>query len=234
VFALLEQGGFAEYVTVPERLLAPKPANLSYEQAAAVPMAAVTALLALRDVGRAVPGRKVLVNGASGGVGTFAVQLARALGTHPDAVCSAPNADLVGSLGAGDVIDYTTQDFTRSGRRYDVLLDIAGGHQVLACRRVLAPGGTLVLIGGPAGRWLQPVGHVFGALALGLLVSQRVALADTVSCQTKQSLLTTLARYLEDGQVAPVINRTYPFGDLREAVDYCEHGHVPGKVVVAV
>jgi NADPH:quinone reductase-like Zn-dependent oxidoreductase len=234
VFALLEQGGFAEYVTVPERLLAPKPANLSYEQAAAVPMAAVTALLALRDVGRAVPGRKVLVNGASGGVGTFAVQLARALGTHPDAVCSAPNADLVGSLGAGDVIDYTTQDFTRSGRRYDVLLDIAGGHQVLACRRVLAPGGTLVLIGGPAGRWLQPVGHAFGALALGLLVSQRVALADTVSCRTKQSLLTTLARYLEDGQVAPVINRTYPFGDLREAVDYCEHGHVPGKVVVAV
>lgn len=234
VFALLEQGGFAEYVTVPERLLAPKPANLSYEQAAAVPMAAVTALLALRDVGRAVPGRKVLVNGASGGVGTFAVQLARALGTHPDAVCSAPNADLVRSLGAGDVIDYTTQDFTRSGRRYDVLLDIAGGHQVLACRRVLAPGGTLVLIGGPAGRWLQPAGHAFGALALGLLVPRRVALADTVSCRTKQSLLTTLTRYLEDGQVAPVINRTYPFGDLREAVDYCEHGHVPGKVVVAV
>lgn len=234
VFALLEQGGFAEYVTVPERLLAPKPANLSYEQAAAVPMAAVTALLALRDVGRAVPGRKVLVNGSSGGVGTFAVQLARALGTHPDAVCSAPNADLVRSLGAGDVIDYTTQDFTRSGRRYDVLLDIAGGHQVLACRRVLAPGGTLVLIGGPAGRWLQPAGHAFGALALGLLVPRRVALADTVSCRTKQSLLTTLTRYLEDGQVAPVINRTYPFGDLREAVDYCEHGHVPGKVVVAV
>src|SRR5690242_7826698 len=184
VFALLEQGGFAEYVTVPERLLAPKPANLSYEQAAAVPMAAVTALLALRDVGRAVPGRKVLVNGASGGVGTFAVQLARALGTHPDAVCSAPNADLVRSLGAGDV-----------------LLDIAGGHQVFACRRVLAPGGTLVLIGGPAGRWLQPAGHAFGALALGLLVPQRVALADTVSCRTKQSLLTTLTRYLEDGRV---------------------------------
>src|SRR6201995_1979473 len=151
VFALLEQGGFAEYVSVPERLLARKPGNLSYEQAAAVPMAATTALLGLRDVARIEPGQKVLVNGASGGVGTFAVQVGRALGARADAVCSLAHAALARSIGADDVIDYTSQDFTRSGRRYDVLLDIAGSRPVSACRRVLAPRGTLVLIGGGAG-----------------------------------------------------------------------------------
>src|SRR6516164_8428281 len=155
VFALLEHGGFAEYVSVPERLLARKPGNLSHEQAAAVPMAAVTALLGLRDVGRIEHGQRVLVNGASGGVGTFAVQITRALGARADAVCSSPNADLVRSIGADDVIDYTTQDFTRTGRRYDAVLDIAGSRPAFACRRALAPRGTLVLVGGPAGRWLQ-------------------------------------------------------------------------------
>src|SRR6201995_1222651 len=163
VFALLEQGGFAEYVSVPERLLARKPANLSYEQAAAVPMAATTALLGLGGVARMEPGQKVLVNGASGGVGTFAVQIARALGARADAVCSLPNADLARSIGADDVIDYTSQDFTRSGRRCPVLLHIRGTRRVFACLRVLAPRGTLVLIGGPAGRWLQPAGHMFSA-----------------------------------------------------------------------
>jgi NADPH:quinone reductase-like Zn-dependent oxidoreductase len=140
VFALLEQGGFAEYVSVPERLLARKPGNLSYEQAAAVPMAATTALLGLRDVARIEPGQKVLVNGASGGVGTFAVQIAQALGARADAVCSLPNADLARSIGADDVVDYASQDFTRSGRRYDVLLDIAGSRPVFACRRSSAGG----------------------------------------------------------------------------------------------
>jgi NADPH:quinone reductase-like Zn-dependent oxidoreductase len=234
VFALLEQGGgFAEYVSVPERLLARKPANLSYEQAAAVPMAAVTALLGLRDVGRIEPGQQVLINGASGGVGTFAVQIARALGARTDAVCSAPNADLVRSIGAEHVIDYAKEDFTRTGRRYDVLLDIAGGHPVSACRRVLAPQGTLVLIGGPAGRWLQPAGHVFASLAVGPLVPQRIALADTASSPAKKQILTTLATLIEDGTVTPVISRTYPFHDIAKAVRYQEQGHVPGKVVVS-
>jgi len=234
VVALLEQGGFAEYVTVPERLLARKPRNLSYEQAAAVPMAAVTALLGLRDVGHLEPGQKVLVNGASGGVGTFAVQIARALGASADAVCRGPNTDLVRSIGAEDVIDYAGEDFTRSGRRYDVLLDVAGGHPVLACRRALAPRGTLVLVGGPAGRWLQPAGHVFAALAMGPLVPQRVALADTVSCPAKKQLLTALTTLIEDGTVTPVIGRRYPFDDIRQAVRDQERGHVPGKVVVTV
>src|ERR1700749_4999981 len=147
VFALLEQGGgFAEYVSVPERLLARKPGNLSYEQAAAVPMAATTALLGLRDVARIEPGQKVLVNGASGGVGTFAVQIARALGARADAVCSLPNADLARAIGADDHMDYSRRDFAGSGRHYDVLLDIPGSRPVFACRRVLTPGGTLVLI----------------------------------------------------------------------------------------
>jgi NADPH:quinone reductase-like Zn-dependent oxidoreductase len=164
VFALLEHGGgFAEYASVPERLLVRKPENLSYEQAAVIPMAALTALLAVREVGRIKPGQKVLVNGASGGVGTFAVQIAKALGASVDAVCSSRNADLVKSIGADSVIDYTTEDFTRHGRQYDLLLDIAGGHSAFACRRVLAPGGTLVLVGGPAWRWLQPAGHVLRA-----------------------------------------------------------------------
>jgi NADPH:quinone reductase-like Zn-dependent oxidoreductase len=234
VFALLKQGGFAEYVCVPECLLARKPANLSYEQAAAVPMAAVTALLAVRDVGRVQPGQKVLVNGASGGVGTFAVQIARALGASADAVCSSPNADLVRSIGAEDVLDYARQDFTRSGRRYDVLLDIAGTRPALACRRVLTPRGALVLVGGPAGRWLQPAGHVFSALALAPLVSQRMALADTVSCPAKKQILTTLTGLIEDGQVTPVISRGYPFHDIPEAVRYSEQGHVPGKIGVTM
>ena len=234
VFALLEQGGFAEYVSVPERLLARKPGNLSYEQAAAVPMAATTALLGLRDVARIEPGQKVLVNGASGGVGTFAVQIARALGARADAVCSLPNADLARSIGADDVIDYTSQDFTRSGRRYDVLLDIAGSRPVFACRRVLAPRGTLVLIGGPAGRWLQPAGHMFSALAMAPLVSQRIAMADTVSCTTKKQILMMLTTLIEDGKVTPVISRRYPLHDIREAVRYQEQGHAAGKVVVSI
>ena len=234
VFALLEQGGFAEYVSVPERLLARKPGNLSYEQAAAVPIAATTALLGLRDVARIEPGQKVLVNGASGGVGTFAVQIARALGARADAVCSLANADLARSTGADDVIDYTSQDFTRSGRRYDVLLDIAGSRPVFACRRVLAPRGTLVLIGGPAGRWLQPAGHMFSALAMAPLVSQRIAMADTVSCTAKKQILMTLTTLIEDGKVTPVISRRYPLHDIREAVRYQEQGHAAGKVVVTI
>jgi NADPH:quinone reductase-like Zn-dependent oxidoreductase len=234
VFALLEQGGFAEYVSVPERMLARKPGNLSYEQAAAVPMAATTALLGLRDVARIEPGQKVLVNGASGGVGTFAVQIARALGARVDAVCSLPNADLARSIGADDVIDYTSQDFTRSGRRYDVLLDIAGSRPVFACRRVLAPRGTLVLIGGPAGRWLQPAGHMFSALAMAPLVSQRIAMADTVSCTAKKQILMALTTLIEDGKVTPVISRRYPLDDLQEAVRYQEQGHAAGKVVVTI
>jgi NADPH:quinone reductase-like Zn-dependent oxidoreductase len=233
VYALVSDGGFAEYACVRADLLAHKPANLSYEQAAAVPMAAVTALVALRDSGRLKPGQAVLINGASGGVGTFAVQIARALGATVTGVCSARNADLVRSLGADSVIDYTSEDFTRKGRRYDLILDIAGGHSALACRRALTPKGTLVIVGGPPGRWVQPAGHAFGMFAQGAFVSQRVTMAMAVSAEKKR-LLETLTGLIEAGHVTPVIDRSYPFDDIRAAVEYQLQGHVPGKVVVTI
>jgi NADPH:quinone reductase-like Zn-dependent oxidoreductase len=233
VFALLEQGGFAEYVTVPESLLAPKPKNLSYEQAAAVPMAAVTALLGLRDAGRLQPGQKVLVNGASGGVGTFAVQIARALGAKVAGVCGPRSVDLVASMGADEVIDYSTEDFTRTGQRYDLVLDVAGTRSAAACRRVLTPRGTLVAVGGPAGRWLQPAGHVFATLAVAPLASQTMVMADTTRCTGKKQNLVTLTQLIEDGKITPAIDRCYPFEQIPAAVRYQEQGHARGKVVIA-
>ncbi|MEA5365297.1 NAD(P)-dependent alcohol dehydrogenase [Amycolatopsis sp., V23-08] len=228
VYALLPHGAYAEYVSVPEALLAPKPANLSHAQAAAMPMAAVTALVSLRGV---KSGQKVLVNGASGGVGTFAVQLAKALGAQVDAVCSTANVELARSLGATEVTDYRTDDFTRTGRTYDVLVDIAGSRLLPACRRLLDRTGRFVAVGGPAGRWVQPAGHVFAALAAGPLARRRVVLADTVGCDKKAALV-ELAGYAESGAVTPVIDRTYPFDDLREAIAYQEAGHAKGKVVI--
>ena len=234
VFALVSHGCYAEYVTVPETLLARMPGRLSFEQAAAVPMAALTALTALRDAGRVAAGQQVLVNGASGGVGTFAVQLARAFGARADAVCRAARADLVRSIGADEVIDRGTADFTRGKKRYDLLLDIGGGRQVPACRRVLARRGTLVLVGGPAGRWLQPMGHMFGAMAMGALVPQRIALAQTVIGPDRQEDLRTLAKLLEDGQVTPVIGARYAFARLPQAITDQEGGGVPGKAVITL
>jgi NADPH:quinone reductase-like Zn-dependent oxidoreductase len=234
VYALLTGGGFAEYVSVKQDLLAPKPTNLSYEQAAAVPMAAVTALLGLQDVGRLMPGQRVLVNGASGGVGTYAVQIAVALGATVTGVCSAKNSGLVRSLGADEVIDYRTADFTRHDKRHDLMLDIAGGRPAAACRRVLTAKGTLVLVGGPAGRWLQPVGHMFGTLAAAPFVSPRIALADTGRCGTKKEHLQTLTGLIEDGKVTPVIDRRYPFAEISAAVECSMAGHAAGKVVVPI
>jgi NADPH:quinone reductase-like Zn-dependent oxidoreductase len=235
VFALLDQGGFAEYVCVKADRLAPKPRNLSFEQAAAVPLAAITALYALRDQGRIRPGHKVLVNGASGGVGTFAVQIAKAFGAQVTGVCSGRNVDLVRSIGADEVIDYTAADFTRNGQRYDLLLDIAGNHSASACRRVLTPKGTYVVVGGQAGRWLQPAGHAFAALALSPFVAQRMVMADMSGyTESAPSLLITLTELIEDGKITPVIDCGYPFADIPAAIAYQEEGHAPGKVVITV
>jgi NADPH:quinone reductase-like Zn-dependent oxidoreductase len=234
VFALVEQGGFAEYVCVAEGRLAPKPGNLSFEQAAAVPLAAVTALYGLRDQGRIQAGQHVLVKGASGGVGTFAVQLAKALGAKVTGVCSTRNVDLVRSIGADEVIDYTTQDFTRYGQRCDLLLDIAGSRSALACRRVLTPDGTYVVVGGRAGRWLQPAGHVFAALSLSPFASQRMVMADVYASTDHERSLVTLTELIEDGRIVPVIDRGYSFEDIPAAVAYQEEGHSRGKVVVTV
>jgi NADPH:quinone reductase-like Zn-dependent oxidoreductase len=234
VYAMAKQGGFGQYVCIREDELAPMPNNLSYEQAAAVPLAANTALIALRDEGRVQPGQKVLVNGASGGVGTFAVQLARAFGAEVTGVCSSRNVDLVRSLGADEVIDYTTTDFTQSGQRYDLLLDIAGSRSVWAGRRVLKRKGSYVVIGGRAGRWLQPAGHVSAVLAAGLVMSQRTSLADVIACTENKRNLMTLTKFIEDGTVTPVIDRRYSFEDIPAAVRYAEEGRAPGKVVVTV
>jgi NADPH:quinone reductase-like Zn-dependent oxidoreductase len=234
VYALMEQGGFAEYVSVPEDLLASKPKNMSFEQAAAVPMAGVTALLAVCGVGEIQAGQQVVVTGASGGVGSFAVQIARAFGGKVTGVCSTRNLELVRHIGADDVIDYTVQDFTRSDRRYDLLIDVAGAYPPSACRRVLTPKGTFVVVGGPAGRWLEPVGRTFSALAAGRFVSQRVVLADAVGCKSKQEQLTTLTQLMENRQVTPVIDRCVAFDQIPEAMAYQEKGHAAGKVVVSV
>jgi NADPH:quinone reductase-like Zn-dependent oxidoreductase len=232
VFALVPGGGFGEYASVREDLLAPKPKNLSYDEAAAVPMAAITALLSVRDEGRIQPGQRVLVNGASGGVGTFAVQLARAFGAEVVGVCSAANEELVRSIGAHDVVDYATEDFTRSARRYDLVLDCAGSQSISACLRVLERTGAFVVVGGQAGRWLQPAGRMFSSLALKPFVSQRMAMTDTVrSTEHRQNLL-TLTELIEDGRVRPVIDRRYSFEEIPAAVAFQEAGHARGKVVV--
>jgi len=233
-FALLRQGGLAEYACVGQDRLAPKPRNLSYEQAAAVPMAGISALLGLRDEGRLQPGQKVLINGASGGVGTFAVQIARALGAEVTGVCSTRKRSLVRSLGADEVIDYSKEDFTRSGKRYDLLLDIAGGHSVSACRRALTPKGAYVLIGGRSGRWLRPMSHMFAALAVSPFVSQRSAIVDATRGVGIRQNLITLTELIEAGKVTPVIDRGYPFEDTQTAVRYQEEGHAPGKVVITL
>jgi NADPH:quinone reductase-like Zn-dependent oxidoreductase len=233
VFALVTHGCYAEYVTVPETMLARMPGSLSFEQAAAVPMAALTALIGLRDTGRVESGQQVLVNGASGGVGTFAVQIARALGASVTGVCGPRNVGLVRSLGASTVIDYSTEDFTAlSG--YDLVVDIAGTRSAAAARRVLKRQGTYIAVGGKAGRWVQPAGHVFAALAIGPFVPQRMALADMVAHTDKRDLLAELAKMIEAGQIRPVIDRRYTFDQIPEAVRYQEGGHAPGKVVVSL
>ncbi|TDD07692.1 NAD(P)-dependent alcohol dehydrogenase [Nonomuraea deserti] len=225
------QGAFAEYVTVPEGgLVARRPAGLTYEEAAAVPTAALTALQAIRDKAQ-VGGRRVLVNGASGGVGTFAVQLAKVFGAEVTAVCSGRNVDLVRSIGADHVIDYTKEDFTLSARKYDLILDNIANRSLSACRRVLAPRGTFVHNSGSGGPWIGVMGRIIRLLVLSLCVRQRL-----VSLLMKENGddLVTLCRLLESHEIAPVIDRTYPLAEVPEAVGYVEQGHARGKVVITI
>ncbi len=226
------RGSLAEYVVLPQDgALLPRP-RLSAEQAAAAPVAGLTALQALRDKGHLQPGQKVLVNGASGGVGTFTVQIAAALGAEVTGVCSTGNTELAASLGAGEVIDYTRQDFTRTGRRCDLLVDIAGSRSFSACRRVLAPRGTLVGVGGPDnGRWLGPATRPARAFALSPFVSQTLTF---FIARMRREDLAVLAALLDEGKVTPVIDRACPLSAAAEAVRYLEEGHARGKVVITV
>lgn len=225
------QGTFAGYACASERELAPRPANLTYAQAASMPVAATTALRAIRNHGRVKPGQAVLVNGASGGVGTFAVQIAKAFGAEVTGVCSTRNVELVRSIGADHVIDYTAEDFTRGSNRYDLILDLVGNHSVSACRRALEPNGTLLLSHGGHSRWIGPFGQILRALVMSRFVSQKL-FAFTAHVTTED--LVALKDLAENGKVTPVIDRTYPLGESPDAMRHLEAGHARGKVVITL
>ena len=221
-------GGFAEYVCAREDALVLKPANISFEEAAAVPMAAVTALQGLRNKGQIQPGQKVLINGASGGVGMFAVQIAKSFGAEVTAVCSTRNLDIVRSIGADHVIDYTREDFTQNGQRYDLILAANGHHSISDYRRALSPMGIYVVTGGTMaqlsevmlkGPWIS----MTGSQKMGNLLAK----------PNKQDLA-FIKELLEAGKVKPVIDRCYPLGEVPEAIRYLEEGHAQGKVVITV
>ncbi len=233
VFGARLGGMFAEYASVrQDAAILPKPANLTFEQAAAVPVAALTALQALRDKGRIQPGHKVLVNGAAGGVVAFAVQLAKAFGAEVTGVCGTGNVELVRSIGADEVVDYTREDFTRTGRRYDLLIDVAGSKSLADSRRVLNPKGVLVGVGGPLkGRWIRPLMRPVAMLVLSPVVSQRMV--PLLASQSRDDLA-VLSELLDAGKVTPVIDRTYPLSEVPAAVRYLEQGHARGKVVITI
>jgi NADPH:quinone reductase-like Zn-dependent oxidoreductase len=225
-------GAFAEYASVSEDALALKPTNLSFEQAATVPMSGLVALQALRDHGGVRDGQKVLINGASGGIGTFAVQIAKAFGAEVTGVCSTRNVDLVRSIGADHVIDYTLEDFTQKGARYDFILDNVANHSLSDLRGALTPTGTLVPNGGGFdNRWFASGGRVIGAHVLKRFVSHR--LRPFVVSPKLEDLL-VLKELIEAGKVTPVLDRTYPLSETPEALGHVGGGHAQGKVAVAV
>jgi NADPH:quinone reductase-like Zn-dependent oxidoreductase len=226
------QGTFAEYARAPESKLAPKPANLTFEQAGVVALSGQMALQGLRDRGRVQPGQKVLITGASGGVGIFAVQLAKAFGAQVTGVCSTAKADLVRSVGADHVIDYTREDFADGKQRYDMILDIGGNPSLSRLRRALAPTGTLVIAGGETGgRWLAGNDRQLRALLLSRFVDQK--LTTFISTQNHTDLI-VLSELIEAGKLTPVIDRTYPLSEAPEAIRYLEQGHARGKIVITV
>lgn len=224
------EGSCAEYVCAPESKLARKPEQVTFEQAASLPVAGLTALQSLRDWGKLQPGQRVLINGAAGGVGTFAAQIAKALGAEVTGVCSTRNVQMLRSLGADRVIDYTREDFTRDGQRYDLLLDNIGNHSIPACRRVVAPQGTYLMAGGPK--------HIVPLLtrALKVLVRSHVMRQNVAFFVAKLSRddLTSLAALVAGGKVNPVIDRRYSLHEVPEAIQYLEDGHARGKVVITL
>jgi NADPH:quinone reductase-like Zn-dependent oxidoreductase len=224
-------GAFADFVAVPHGRLARKPSNLSFEEAAAVPLAALTALQGLRDVAQVQPGQKVLIIGASGGVGTFAVQIAQALGAEVTGVCSTRNVELVRSLGAVRAIDYTTTDFTRDDERFDVAFQLGGTASGRAIRRVLTPSGTLVMSAGDGNRWIGPIATMLTSKLTGAFASQSVRILAT---DEHTADLDHVRDLIEAGTLRPVIERVYPLEEAGEAVRLVEEGSPGGKIVVAV
>jgi NADPH:quinone reductase-like Zn-dependent oxidoreductase len=226
------KGAFAEYACAPESALVIKPDNVTFERAACVPIAAFTALQGLRNKGKVQPGQTVLINGASGGVGTFAVQIAKSFGADVTGVCSTRNADMVRSIGADRVIAYTREDFTKSGQRYDVFLDCIGQHPLSVCRRVLNPKGIYVGAGGPSDRWMiGPIARLIKSLVLSGLGSQKLG---GFLAKGNQEDLTILRELVQSGKVTPVIDRRYRLSEVPEAIRYLEEGHARGKVVITL
>jgi NADPH:quinone reductase-like Zn-dependent oxidoreductase len=224
------RGSFAEYACTSESTLAIKPDNVTFEQAASIPVAAFTALQGLRDKGQIQPGQKVLINGAAGGVGTFAVQIAKSFGADVTGVCSTRNVDMVRSIGANRVIDYTQEDFTKSGRRYDLILDCVWNHGLLACRRVLTPKGIYIAVGGSSGRWMiGPLARAITAPVLSRFVSQNLVM---VLARPNREDLAVMHELMKAGKVTPVIDKRYRLSEVPEAIRYLEEGHARGKVVV--
>jgi NADPH:quinone reductase-like Zn-dependent oxidoreductase len=226
------KGTFAEYARAPEHKLAPKPASLTFEQAAVLAISGLTALQSLRDHGRVEAGQKVLIVGASGGVGTYAVQIAKAFGAHVTGVCSTTKVDMVRSIGADHVIDYTREDFADGEQTYDLILDIGGSSSLSRLRRALRPRGTLVLVGGEGGgRWLGVVSRLLRARLLSPFVGQNMR---TFLSSENHEDMSVLAELVESGKLTPVIDRTYPLAEVPEAMRYLEEGHIRGKVVITV
>ena len=226
------RGAFAEYVCTSESTLVMKPDNVTFEQAASAPVAAFTVLQGLRDKGQIQPGQKVLINGAAGGVGTFAVQIAKSFGADVTGVCSTRNVDMVRSIGADRVIDYTREDFTKSGQRYDLIFDSVGNHSLLACRRVLNPKGIYIAVGGPSGRWMiGPLASGITAPVLSRFVSQKLAM---VLAKPSKEDLTIMHELMETGKVTSVIDKRYRLSEVPEAIRYLEEGHARGKVVITL
>ena len=225
------KGAFAEYVSVAQDALALKPANLTLEQAAAIGVSAFTALQALRDQGKVRPGQKVLITGASGGVGTFAVQIAKSFGAEVTGVCSTRNVDMVRSLGADDVIDYTQEDFTQGGQRYDLILDNVGNHSLSDTRAPLTPKGILLANGAPVSGWIGGLSHFFKAFVLSLFVRQQGR--PFVSMPNKEDLA-TLKELVEAEKVTPVIDRTYSLSQTPEAMAHVGEGHAQGKTIITL
>ena len=228
-----KSGALAEYVLVNEdRAITLKPGNVTFEQAAAVPVAAITALQALRDKGQLKPGQRVLVNGASGGVGTFAVQIAKALGADVTGVCSTKNVDLVRSLGADHIIDYTREDFTQNGQHYDLILDTVETHSLWAYKRALTPDGAYVMVGSTTPyKWFGFLAKPIGALLISPFTKQKVKL---ILAELSRQDLDTIAAWMQSGKVVPVIDRTFKLPEAAKALSYLERGHARGKVVVTV
>jgi len=225
------RGSFAEYAAAREDKLAPKPAGLSFEQAAVVPVSASTALQGLRDAGRVEAGQKVLIVGASGGVGTYAVQLAKAFGTDVTGVCSTAKVDLVRAIGADHVLDYTREDFADGSHSYDLIIDIGGNSRVARLRRALTPKGTLVILGGEEGGRLTGMSRQMGALALSPFVGQRLT---TFIAKENLADLATLSQLIGAGELTPIIDKTYPLDQAPDAMRHLEAGRVRGKVAISV